>query len=57
MNRNQLLAHAILWAAAILASALVGAPSVLSTLLLPTLAVASLLFMGPRIRPVRCPSR
>jgi len=50
VNRNHLIANAILWAAAILASALVGAPSVLSVLLLPTLALASLLFMGPRYR-------
>jgi hypothetical protein len=50
VNRNHLIANAILWAAAILASALVGAPSVLSALLLPTLAIASLLFMGPRLR-------
>ncbi|MFN7959179.1 MAG: hypothetical protein U0P46_12770 [Holophagaceae bacterium] len=57
MHRNHLITHAILWAAAILASALVGAPAVLSTLLLPTLAIASLLFMGPRLRAVRCPSR
>lgn len=54
MNRNHLIANAILWAAAILASALVGAPSALSVLLLPTLAVSSLLFMGPRFSATKC---
>ena len=54
MSRNHLIPHAILWAAASLASALVGAPPVLSALLLPTLAMASLLFMGPRPSATKC---
>lgn len=43
MNRKHLLANALLWAAAILASAVVGAPTFLSLILLPCLAAASLL--------------
>ncbi|HRC84422.1 MAG TPA: hypothetical protein PK413_02295 [Thermoanaerobaculia bacterium] len=41
MKRSTLLAHSILWAAAILASALLGAPSTLTLLLLPSLATIS----------------
>jgi hypothetical protein len=43
MNRKHLIVNAILWAAAILASAIVGAPTVLSVVLLPALAIVSLL--------------
>jgi hypothetical protein len=43
MKKQRNLANAILWAAAILASALLGAPSVLCLILLPSLAVMSLL--------------
>lgn len=50
MSRNPFIANAILWAAAIVASALVHAPSVLSTILLPVLAAGSLLLTRPRSR-------
>ena len=50
MNRNYFIANAVLWAAAIVASAVVGAPSVLSTILLPALAVCSLLLTRPKSR-------
>lgn len=43
------ISHAILWAAAILAAAIVGAPPVLSVALLPALAIASLLVVGPKL--------
>lgn len=43
MNRKQMLANAILWAAAIAASAVLDAPTFLSLILLPCLAVCSLL--------------
>jgi hypothetical protein len=47
------IANAILWAAAIIASALVGAPTVLSAVLLPALAAASFLVIGLRERGKR----
>jgi hypothetical protein len=50
MSRNHFLANAILWAAAIVASAAVGAPSLLSTILLPALAACSLLVTRPGAR-------
>ena len=43
MSRAYLITNAILWAAAIVASALVGAPTVLSLIVLPSLAIVSLL--------------
>jgi hypothetical protein len=43
MNRKYLIANAVLWAAAIVASAAVGAPTVLSIVLLPVLGIVSLL--------------
>jgi len=48
--RTFYISNALLWAAAILASAIVGAPLVLSTILLPTLAVTFILFTGPKLR-------
>lgn len=50
MSRDAFLANAILWAAAIVASAAVGAPAGLSTILLPALAAGSLLVTRPRPR-------
>lgn len=47
MNRKYLISNAVLWAAAIIASAIVGAPAVLSTILLPSLATCSLLAARP----------
>jgi hypothetical protein len=46
MGRQYLIANAVPWAAAIIASALVGAPTVLSLVVLPTLAAVSLLLAG-----------
>jgi hypothetical protein len=43
MSRAYQIANAVLWAAAIIASALVRAPTVLSLIVLPSLAVVSLL--------------
>jgi hypothetical protein len=42
MDRTYLIANAVLWAAAIVASALLAGPTVLSTILLPALAIISL---------------
>jgi hypothetical protein len=47
MNLNNRIAHAVLWAAAIIASAVTGAPAVLSVILLPALAAISLLVVAP----------
>jgi len=44
MNRTALITQAILWAAAIVASAIVGAPLFLSCFLLPLLAATALIF-------------
>lgn len=54
MNRKHFTANAILWAAAILASALVGSPPIFSTVLLPALAVSALLATRPEPRATRC---
>ncbi|MEP7185108.1 MAG: hypothetical protein ABI767_04655 [Rhodanobacter sp.] len=43
MKNHRVPANAILWAAAILASALLGAPAFLCLILLPSLAVMSVL--------------
>jgi hypothetical protein len=43
MSRAYPITNAILWTAAIVASALVGAPTVLSLIVLPSLAIVSLL--------------
>jgi hypothetical protein len=50
MNRKYFIANAILWAAAIIASAIVGAPSYLSIGILPGLAASSLLLTWPKSR-------
>lgn len=47
MSKRQYLANAILWAAAIVASATVGAVPFFSALLLPLLAVSALLVTLP----------
>ena len=48
MSKRQYLANAILWAAAIVASATVGSAAFFSTLLLPVLAVSALLSTLPK---------
>ncbi len=54
MRQKYIIANAILWAAAIIVSASVGAPAVLSIIVLPTLAVASLLNATRRVRTTKC---
>ena len=49
MNRKHLIVNGILWAAAIIASAIVGAPTVLSAVLLPALAIVSLVVTGRKL--------
>jgi len=51
MNRKHYIANAMLWAAAIVATAVVGAPEVLSVALLPTLAACALLVTRSKSRP------
>ena len=51
MNRKHFVANAILWAAAILASAILRAPVYLSTCLLPLLAASAVLVTWPRSEP------
>jgi hypothetical protein len=51
MGRKYLIANAVLWAAAIIASALVAAPTVLSLVVLPALASISLLLTSRGLRP------
>ncbi|MGA9341121.1 MAG: hypothetical protein WBV61_02155 [Rhodanobacteraceae bacterium] len=48
MNHKLVIANAMVWAAAIIASALVGAPPLFSIILLPTLALVTLLDSRPR---------
>lgn len=48
MSKRQYLANAILWAAAIVASATVGSAAFFSTLLLPVLAVSALFSTLPK---------
>jgi hypothetical protein len=43
MNKATYLSNAILWASAIIAAAILNAPSIMTTVLLPSLAVASLI--------------
>jgi len=52
MNRMQLVSQAVLWAAAIFASAILGAPGILSAVLLPTLATCALISLSEQNR--RC---
>jgi hypothetical protein len=47
MSRKHFTSNAILWAAAILASAIVGAPPVFTLVLLPGLATSALLVNRP----------
>jgi hypothetical protein len=54
MNRKFFISNAILWAAAIIASAIVGAPPVFSAILLPALAACSLLVTRPKSRITEC---
>ena len=49
MNRKHLIVNGILWAAAIIASAIVGAPTVLSVVLLPALAIVSLVVTASKL--------
>lgn len=50
MRKHYVLANAVLWAAAMLATAALKAPNFLSLVLLPTLATLSLLMVGPHAR-------
>jgi hypothetical protein len=49
MNRKYLIINGILWAAAIIASAILNAPTVLTFILLPALAIVSLLVTGSKL--------
>jgi hypothetical protein len=49
MNHKLLIANAVLWVAAIIASAVVGAPAILSAILLPVLAAVALLTRGSKL--------
>ena len=46
MSRSTLLAHGVLWAAAIVSSALAGAPATVTTVLLPSLAAIAMTIVG-----------
>jgi hypothetical protein len=48
MRKPYVLANAMLWAAAIIASAVLAAPNFLSLVLLPLLAILSQLMVGQR---------
>ena len=54
MNRAHYIANAILWGAAIVASAIVGAPAFFTVGLLPALAACALLATWSRGRSVDC---
>jgi hypothetical protein len=56
MNRKHFISNAVLWAAAIIASAIVGAPSFVTTVLLPALAASALLVTWPKSRASECPT-
>ncbi len=43
-----MIGHAVLWAAAIIATALLGGRSELTTFILPALAIGALYVVGPR---------
>jgi len=49
MNRKHVIVNGILWAAAIIASAIVGAPTALAVVLLPALAIVSLVVTGSKL--------
>lgn len=55
MTRAPHLTNALLWAAAILASALLRAPDFLTLILLPTLALTALRLAEPRRKLSTCP--
>lgn len=50
MSTRAQIINALLWAAAIIASATLHAPTAMTFLVLPSLAVAALLFAGPQLR-------
>ena len=54
MHKRYLIANAVLWAAAILASAAIHAPVVFSIIILPTLAFASLVIIRPKAKDSDC---
>ena len=54
MNNKYFIGNAILWAAAIIASALLRAPVALSIIILPVLAVCSLAAIRPRSAGSEC---
>jgi hypothetical protein len=54
MNNKYFIGNAILWAAAILASALVHAPVALSGIILPALAICSLVVIRPKAADPEC---
>jgi len=56
MNRKHFISNAVLWAAAIVASALVGAPPFFTMVLLPALAASALLVTWPKSRATECPT-
>ncbi|HJW06166.1 MAG TPA: hypothetical protein VJ527_06675 [Rhodanobacter sp.] len=47
MKKPYVMANAVLWAAAVVAAAVLDAPPVIGQILLPWLAVASMLTTGP----------
>jgi len=54
MSRKLVISNAILWAAAIVASALVGSPPFFTTVLLPALAASALIVNRPKSRTIAC---
>ena len=56
MNRKFVITNSILWATAIIASAIVGAPTVLSLVLLPGLALISIVTTETKVGAVKCRS-
>ena len=54
MNHKIVIINSILWAAAIIASAILGAPTFLSIVLLPLLAIFSLLLTRSTSRADGC---
>ena len=56
MRAKYMIAHAILWATAIVSSAILGAPPAVSTLLLPSLASSAMLLTWTGSRRAQCHS-
>jgi hypothetical protein len=54
MHKKYLIANAVLWAAAILASAVIHAPVVFSIIILPALAFTSLVMIRPKAKDSDC---